>query len=249
MKEKLMRKIKLIILFSIFTLSNLMAEEGGTSFASNLLGYGGVLVTPTAYMPGDGTITATFSRIPKLYAAKLQPYQTSSVYTIDAGVFSFLEGFVSLVRPDHFKGGTGDRTAGLRLNFLQETAKRPALTVGMQDFFAIEQLDLEPSSAQVFASLYMVGSKSFTLHNRRIFTHLGYGTDWLPANTSQLVGLFGAMEIETLPKVFLMLENDAKKWNLGLRTRLFSHLQLVAGWWGLEEFSWSVSGSFNLQGL
>ncbi len=200
-------------------------------------------------MPGDGTITVTFSRIPRLYAAKMQPYRTSSVYTVNAGIFSFMEGFVSLIRPDHFKGGTGDRTAGLRMNFFHETHRRPALTLGMQDFFAVEQLHLEPSSAQVFASLYLVSSKSFALYNRRIFTHLGYGTDWLPANTSQLVGLFGAMEIETLSNVFLLLENDTKKWNLGLRTRLFSHVQLMAGWWGLKEFSWNLSAFFNLQGL
>jgi len=239
-----------LILLSLFLHEPMLAAgEGRKPFATNLLGYGGVLVVPTAYMPGDGTITATFGRIPKLYAAKLQRYQTSSAYTIDAGMFSFLEGFVSLVRPDHFKGGTGDRTAGARLNFFRETTNRPALTLGMQDFFAIEQLDLEPSSAQVFASLYLVSSKTFTVRDRLLLLHLGYGTDWLPANTSQLVGLFGAMEIETLPRVFLLLENDAKKWNLGLRTQFFSHFQLMAGWWGLDEFSWSVSGSFNLSGL
>ncbi len=241
--------IPLILLFLFLLTPLLAAGEGQRPVASNLLGYSGVLVAPTAYMPGDGTITATFSRIPKLYAAKLQPYQTSSVYTVNAGVFSFMEGFVSLIRPDHFKGGTGDRTAGLRVNFFHETHRRPALTLGMQDFFAVEQLHLEPSDAQVFASLYLVSSKSFTLYNRQIFTHLGYGTDWLPANTSQLVGLFGAMEIETLSNVFLLLENDAKKWNLGLRTRLFSHFQLMAGWWGMNEFSWSVSGWFSLSGL
>ncbi|NLP12557.1 YjbH domain-containing protein, partial [bacterium] len=74
--------IPLILLSLFLHASMLAAEEGQKPFASNLLGYGGVLVAPTAYMPGDGTITVTFSRIPRLYAAKMQPYRTSSVYTV-----------------------------------------------------------------------------------------------------------------------------------------------------------------------
>lgn len=241
--------IPLILLFLLLYAPRLAAEEGQKPVATNLLGYGGVLVVPTAYMPGDGIITATFSRIPKLYAAKLQPYRISSAYSISVGVFSFLEGFASLVRPDHFKGGAGDRTAGLRVNFLREKAKRPALTLGMQDFFAIEQLHLEPSGAQVFASLYLVSSKSFSVYDHLLFLHLGYGTDWLPANTHQLTGFFGAIEMEALHNVFLLLENDAKKWNVGMRTRFLSHFQLMASWWGLAEFCFSIQTSFNLQQL
>lgn len=237
------------MLFFSGLFSNLKAGERRSPFTANLLGYGGVMVVPTAYMPGDGVITATFSRIPKLYAAKLQPYRTSSVYTMNAGIFSFMEGFVSLVRPDHFKGGTGDRTAGLRVNILRENEYRPALTFGMQDFFALDRLDLEPSSAQVFAALYMVASKSFKFHNRWTLVHMGYGADWLPAKTRQLNGLFGAFEVETVPDIYLLFENDAKRWNVGLRALLFTHFQAMAGWWGFNEFCFNVSASFNLNQL
>ena len=100
------------ILSSFFiTLSALAGDKDTRQASPNLLGCNGMLVIPTAYMAGDGVITPVFSRIPKLYAAKLQPYDVSSVFAVNVGMLPFLEGFVAMVRPDHFKGGTGDRTA------------------------------------------------------------------------------------------------------------------------------------------
>lgn len=240
-----------VILVCVFITSSVPAGDKHTwQISTNLLGYSGMLVIPTAYTSCDGVINVTFSRIPKLYAAKLQPYHVSSVFAVNLGVLPFLEGFGAMVRPDHFRGGTGDRTAGLRLNLLREKDHRPALTLGAQDFFAAKSIRFEPKGPQVFSSMYLVSSKMVVMpFGHCIYLHLGYGVDWLPASTYQLVGLFAGAETQIKGNCYFLLENDAKKWNIGLRARLLNRFQLLVGWWGGNEFCWNMSTSFDLHSL
>ncbi len=252
LKVGMMNKSCIVFSVSFYFIASLglAADKSAEQPAVNLLGYPGMLVVPAAYTSGDGVITPTFSRIPKLYAAKLQPYRMSSVLAVNVGVLPFLEGFIAMVRPDHFTGGTGDRTAGLRLNLLREKTKRPAITVGVQDFFAAKGIAIESDAPQVFSSLYLVGSKKVAaVNNRHAFIHLGYGVDWLPANTYQLVGLFGGVEMQIHSGFYFLLENDAKKWNVGLRSRVWNRLQLMIGWWGWDRFCCNVSTAIDMHKL
>ena len=117
-------------------------------------GYSGLIVTPTAEILADGELTGNIGRIPKLYADQYAPYDRTS-FVAALGFMPFLETTFGFVRPDNMQGGIGDRTITMRAQVLSEARYHPAIALGFHDFFAIEQLELEPADAQHFAALYI----------------------------------------------------------------------------------------------
>jgi len=211
---------------------------------NGLLGGSGLVIVPAAGTLPDGRVVVGVSRIPRLYADKLRPYRRT-VYYGAVGLLPFLEATMAFVRPDHYSGGLGDRSAGLRLRLLAERDKLPALAVGIQDFFGAEALELEPAGAQQFAALYLAGGKTFG----SVRLHGGYGVDWLPAKSRQLVGLFGAVSVRLNRSLAACVEYDARSLNIGLKLKTFSHFQLALAWWNLQSLCATCAFSFKLQSL
>jgi hypothetical protein len=219
---------------------------GQTSRA--LLGYGGMIVVPSATLARDATTVVGFSRIPTSYGFKLYP-APKSIYFAALTFTPFFEATFAIVKPDRLPDRplhVGDRTASIKLRLLPETRHLPAVSVGAHDFFNLKFLGLAKPGRKLpenFAALYAVASKTFQPgFMYQIVVHAGYGTDWLPAVQNYLVGPFGGVELFPWKPLAVVAESDARHINVGTRCHLFSHLQLY-----MSIMNWSeVCGGVNL---
>ncbi len=218
--------------FTFLTLT--LSVQAAVNSSSTVLGYSGLLLVPTAQTAGEGDLRFGVCRIPKLYARNYRPYDRT-VFFVDLGYFSFLEATFAIVRPDHFPGGVGDRSAAIRIRLVNETSSTPALAIGLHDFFAVDVLDLEPVRAQHFAASYIAASKHFQLSSHAtVGLHIGYGNELLPANDRLLNGWFGGLAFSPLEPVELLLEYDAHRLNAGCRFSWFSRLDYTFSFWQLR---------------
>jgi hypothetical protein len=220
----------------------------GVLFAQNAsaLGYSGLMLVPTAEIAQDGELTGGISRIPELYATDWWPNRRT-VFWGRIGLLPFIEAGGMFVRPDHYGWGFGDRSVFVKLRLLRERGRRPALTIGSQDFFAIKGLTWETSTAQHFGSLYLVASRHAAIRGVPLHVHLGYGPDWLVAKTKMLVGLFGGVTCTPHRMVTLLAEYDSECCNAGVRLNPFPFLQAQVAWWKLREVTATLALSVSLQ--
>ena len=240
-------KLRVLIFWGCFLLLVAPGLCPGVLFAQNasLFGYSGLMVVPSAEIADDGELTAGVSRIPMLYTNWHLNRRT--VMWGRVGFLPFLEAGGMFVRPDHYIGGFGDRSVYLRVRLLREKGRRPAVTIGTQDFFAIKQLKWETATAQHFGALYIVASRHDTLRGVPLHFHLGYGPDWLVARTKMLVGLFGGVSYSPHRMVTLLAEYDAECFNAGLRLQPFPFLQAHIGLWKLKEVTATLAATVHLQ--
>lgn len=217
-----------------------------------LLGYGGMIIVPTATLARDATVAAGFSRIPAMYGYKLYP-APKSIYYAALTFTPFFEASFALVKPDQLPDRplhVGDRTATVKLRLWPESRRRPALAIGSHDFFNLKWLGLVKPGRKLpenFAALYAVATKSFKpSFFHQLVIHLGYGTDWLPAVQNYLKGPFGGVELFLRKEVAVMAESDARWVNVGARLRLWSHLQGYVNWMDGRELCGGVGLSVAL---
>ncbi len=236
------------LLFSILVTTPALWAQSSRA----LLGYGGMIVVPTATLAGDATVAVGFSRIPTMYGYKLYP-AAKSVYYAALTFTPFFEASFAIVKPDKLPDRplhVGDRSAGVKLRLCPETRRIPAIAIGSHDFFNLKLLGLAKPGRKLpenFAALYAVATKSFKptfLH--QLVVHFGYGTDWLPAKQNYLVGPFGGVELFLRKELVVMAESDARNVNLGARMKLFSHLQSWVCWMDARELCGGVGLSLTL---
>jgi len=242
------RTRRMAILFFICILPLLTPGFGpGVLFAQNasLFGYTGLMLVPSAEIADDGEITGGISRIPILYADWWPNRRT--IFWGRIGFLPFLEAGGMFVRPDHYGFGFGDRSVYVRVRLLREKGRRPAVTIGTQDFFAIKGLKWETATAQHFGALYLVASRHDTLRGVPLHFHLGYSPDWLVARTKMLVGLFGGGSYSPHRMVTLLAEYDAECFNAGLRFHPFPFLQAHLGLWKMREVTATLAATVHLQ--
>jgi hypothetical protein len=234
--------VKYFVLVMMIALSGSAGARG----SHTVLGYSGLLLTPTAYIVDEGELTFGLCRIPKLYADNYKPYDRTVMFA-DMGFTSFFEASFGFVRPDNFKGGLGDRTATARLRVLKSSHFSPDVAVGIHDFFGVKQLELEPAEAQHFASTYVVASKTLPILRQLHTTfHLGYGFDWLRSNDHHLDGWFGGIVVSPMPSLELIIEHDSHNVNAGVRFLLFSRLEYMFSFWQMRYMMHHLSFSVPL---
>ena len=213
---------------------------------NSVLGYSGLVITPTAEIMEDGQLAASISRIPKLYADNYKPYDRTC-FVVAMGFMPFMEATMGFIRPDNFQGGVGDRTVSVRLRLLKEKGGMPAIALGLHDFFAIEEFELEPADAQHFTSSYIVVTKHYNMFfNSQVGLNLGYGLNWLPSNDRQLTGLFGGLLVSPIKQVQLMLEHDGVYANAGMRFHFFRRVNYMMSFWRLKYMMHQISFSISL---
>jgi len=215
--------------FAICALCALLPQVVLAQAHNTVLGYSGLIVTPTADILADGQLTANIGRIPKLYADNYKPYDRTS-YVVAMGFMPFMEATMGFIRPDNFQG------------------RRPALAFGLQDFFAVEDLNLEPVSAQHFTSSYVVATKHVELSvpDMLLSLNVGYGFSWLPSDDRQLTGLFWGVSLAPMQQVQIIMENDGRQYNAGVRFSFFQQVHYMLSFWQMKYMMHQLSFSILL---
>ncbi|MDZ7722021.1 MAG: YjbH domain-containing protein [candidate division KSB1 bacterium] len=217
-------------------------------FAS-VYGYSGLFVTPTATIMPDGQMRIGVSRMPRIDHVPMGYKERTMVFGA-LSYLPFMEGLLGVVSPDQHPAGMGTRTLALRMRLLRQSRLWPAIAIGAQDFVGGKALDVSIKGSQLFAATYVVLTKDEKLPGwlgRTPLTwNIGYGTDWLDANTHHLVGLWGGVSLQPMQPVRVVAEYDGRHTNLAAKLDLFSHLQVTYAWWNLRYMTWQMSLYFTL---
>ncbi|WP_281258615.1 YjbH domain-containing protein [Pseudoprimorskyibacter insulae] len=118
--------------------------EGRVSY--NLYGSPGLVDMPTANESPDATLTTTISKVGDAQRTTIGFQITPRL----SGAFRY-SGLSNYTSPASVKGVYYDRSFDLRYNLLTETASRPAVTIGLQDFIG----------TGLYGGEYVVATKSF----------------------------------------------------------------------------------------
>ena len=148
-----------------------VANEKSVTTTVNLYGSAGVIDTPSAMMLEDGVINTTYSWFADTHRSTLSfqitPRLSGSFrYTIAEGLR--IPGFKS---PKYY-----DRSFDIRYQLLTETSRRPAVTIGLQDFIG----------TGLYGGEYIVASKEITPGLR-----LSGGLGWGRLGSYNPIGSFG----------------------------------------------------------
>jgi len=92
------------------------------------------------------------------------------------------------------------------VQLLEETEKRPALALGVQDPFA---------NLAYFNINYLVASKTYKIDGASIITSMGYGRSWEETQGDYLQGLFGSVQA-TWKNIIGNIEYDTNNLNVGI---------------------------------
>jgi hypothetical protein len=235
------------LLMTLLTWSIIFNTDLRSQSQRALLGYGGLLVVPSAATLADGQICLGIGHIPKLYA-EFKPDQRFVVFAA-VGFLPRVEGVLALVRPDRLQYGSGDRTAALKILLLKQKKQWPALAIGSEDFFSAKPFNIEDKGGQHFASLYWVVSKNYFLCNTsNLGIHLGHGFGYLPADFRQLTDWFGAIELSFKKHFSCSTEYDGRSYNISVRYGN-KILALMVGLWDFSYVCGNLVYSFRLADL
>lgn len=192
------------------------------------------------------------------------PYVRNKKYDYSAGFFTltflpFAEVSVRITYPNGYNAEheaiiIGDRMISGRLLPVKESKYLPAVVIGLQGFYKTTGgdglININGKGASYFNSSYIVLTKHFNPDKviGKIGLSAGYGSDIIAANTHQFIGLFGGINIspKNMEYLELMMEYDAEKWNAGMRLTILRHIVLLAGFEGLDAFSFGVNYRFIL---
>jgi hypothetical protein len=222
----------------------LQAQE---DISISLYGTSGLFNIATANILPDGVVVAGMSYIPKPYGLYGKSEYDEKAYYIALGYLPFLELDLKITRQVNYKNflkSIGDRMASFRMRCIKEGKYNPALAFGMQDVAPV----YGGKNAQYFNAVYVVSSKSLPVFmGGHANIHLGYGFNWHEAKRHQLLGVFGGMEYIPWHVIRLIVENDCKRWQSGVRITLFSHLQFSGTTSNFKKFSGNINLFFDLK--
>lgn len=190
--------------------------QNQTTVMPGQLGYAGLVYTPSANMAPWKTADIGFTHFSRTISKTYNAGETSERSFLGSIVFlPFLEVSLKLTRPyqnetDQLRNGKryrgiGDRSISLRVQVLKETARRPALAIGIQDPF--------PTNSDFFNTQYAVISKSFRRNGLTLASNLGFG--YTSDDEAFLKGIFGGFNL-SWKYLNLMAEYDTQYFNAGI---------------------------------
>ena len=235
-----------LILFSLI----LFSSAGLNVHAQALTGTTGYYNIPSADLYPDKTIYFGSTYLDNKYLDYTKgKYEVLPIF-INVTYLPFAEFQLRFSRPlnlPSYKSTNGDRMASGRIRLLKEGKYRPAVLLGLQNFFST----ISTGEASHFNSTYLVITKNLHLpqicHN--IGLTAGYGSDYFASADYQFIGLFYGIKINPLyfRQLELFFEYDADKFNTGARLTVLKHLVLIGGLEGLDEFSGGLAFTFRLR--
>jgi hypothetical protein len=246
LRRKLMKIFPRIIVFSL-----LIRTMVPLSFAQSLPGTTGYFNIPSADFFPDKQIFIGSNLLNKEYKKWGNPDYHAMNFFVTTTFIPRLEVSLRYTRlidmpSDLYQSTVGDRMASVKFQPLYESRYFPSVVVGLQNFFTT----LNSGSASHFNSSYVVMSKNIKpgILLGNIGITVGYGAELFTSSNYQFIGLFYGLTISPKNMEFLelMIENDADKWNAGMRLTILKHIVLLAGMEGLDAFSGGLSVKFQL---
>ncbi|NSW94013.1 MAG: YjbH domain-containing protein [Bacteroidales bacterium] len=225
-----MKKILIIVIYFY---------SGCIVTAQPTAGTTGLLNSPSASMPADGTFSAGFNYLPDIVTP--QPKFNYNTFNYYAGMafLPFLElsfRMTLLKRPNEDNYFNQDRSLEVRLRLLKEHKWLPSVVIGGNDLYSTTL-----SGNKYFKSLFIVGTKSFNLGNNIAGVSLGYAPgEFIDSNIS---GVFGGVTFSPsfLKSLSLIAEYDTRYFNAGASILLFRHIFLYGFSGGLKQFSGGIA--------
>ena len=219
----------------------LISNDSGQS----LYGFSGLIFTPTAYTSNWGDVHLGLTHYDKAIALNYGGYgeglRNERSHWAHIVFLPFAELSVKLTKPYNAPStdfGLGDRSISFRFQLLKETAKRPAILIGVVDPFI---------QVPIFEARYIVLTKSFFFKNIQIISNLGYGLEVNKNNrNTDLQGLFGGFQLNW-KQVKLNVEHDASHINVGTGYAFKNWLFFNAALVDLKHFSGSVHVRFSIK--
>ena len=245
-----MNRLTLILLFVLLSFYSVFPQS------PSLIGPQGLIFTPTARFPADGQVRMGYSNIRKPHAFIKWGDKTTQnhlVYTTLVflprleltGLLTFAPGNHGNDDSDTYK----DLAVFAQYHLLNETAARPGITLGLWDFH----------SYSYYNALFAVATKKITsTHNLKIYTHIGYGVDWIDTHLGDtgpdrpafvphhLVGMFGSIELKYQDIATLLVEYDTSQFNTGIRLFLFDRIDLLLTAMEFKTFCFGISCRISL---
>jgi hypothetical protein len=210
--------------------------------AQTIGGWHGLVTIPNAEVGNDSELTIGISRMNHNYLTYKSEYEPLIYYVS----FVYLPNFELSIRftkrigePD----GLGDRMFSLRYRIVSENDLLPFILLGTHDFYHSTD-----SLTNRFHSTYIVCTKNISVISNVLQTSftLGYGAKLFNAHSYEFVGLFGGVSIEFFRIINLMNEYDGKRFNGGVRIKLFNNISILGGFLNYQHFSGGASFNFQL---
>lgn len=215
--------------------------------AQSITGLTGLVSIPTAEIPKDGTITIGVSfynkSYVKLYSEK--NYPALGTY-IRFSFLPFMELGLRFTRLLDYPEGTqalGDRMPSIRVRVLEEGKYFPSILAGTHDFLRTSE-----SVSSYSTATYIAVTKNVSILENSLIVKLnaGYGFRILKSTGYQFEELFYGLSFNIYSTAELMLENDSKNFNAGIRLNLFQKISATVGFMGLKNLSGTISYSIQL---
>jgi hypothetical protein len=209
-------------------------------------GTSGLLNSPSAIMPDDGTFTAGANFLPDILTP--QPVFSYDTYNYYAGMaflpFVELSFRMTLLKVGGEEFNNQDRSLAMRVKVLKEKKYLPSIVIGGNDIYTTSQ-----SGNQYFKSIYITASKTFNLGESLARVSLGCLSDF--SNDNLDYGPFGGLSFSPafLKSLSLIAEYDSRYLNAGASILLFRHIYLYGLAADLRQFAGGVAIRLYAKGI
>jgi hypothetical protein len=233
-----MKRLLGIIILQLSGLCCIAQPTAGTS---------GLLNTPAASMPDDGTFTAGANYLPDILTPQPNFNYNTYNYYVGMGFLPFVElslRMTLLKGPEEGKFTNQDRSLALRVRLLKEKKYLPSIVIGGNDIYTTSQ-----SGNQYFKSIYITGSKTFNLGGSLARVSLGCLSDF--SNDNMDYGPFGGLSFSPafLKSLSLIAEYDSRYINAGASILLFRHIYLYGFAADLRQFAGGIAIRLYAKGI
>jgi hypothetical protein len=229
------------------------------SFSQSTTGTRGLVKAPTARMFEDGTLSIGAAFIPPGYHkrtfgskkgeivpnAGLNTFVTVNLFPFMEVMFRYTHEANLVVRP--YTGYFPDRMFTARFKVLNETEKRPAIVIGLQDVTAA--FDASCKGCSNFSSTYAVASKQFYFKEIKIDASIGYGGGLGDLKVKEFDGFFGGVQISP-PNFYdaqILVDYDATYLNIGVQKQLFNRIQTMVSYYpNHQKIGWVLAYRLNM---
>lgn len=217
-----------------------LTGQVSSSTSQSLLGYSGLLYTPTAYTQEWGSVYAGFTHYDKMAAVTFEAgINPERSFIANMGFLPFAEFTIRLTKPYQSNGeyGIGDRSISGRMQVLKERKWMPAILVGFNDL---------ANESSYFNTTYIVASKQLVHRDFLLNGNIGYGHKLHPARRHYLIGVFGGVAV-SWKGLEGMVEYDADNVNVGMGYTFKNILFAKAALLNLQYPSLSIGMQMNIR--